>query len=144
MHRLLAVHHYVAAPLLRVASRVSAIHRNFETLTPRVQHLVAAYRKWGHLHADIDPLGLQKRPAPPELSLEQAGLSDVPLSTPVDVSKVIYSDSGENTLSSVLEKLQATYCGKIAAQFDYLEVCLIHNYLTPGRLRPSAIGLHAS
>lgn len=142
---------------LLTASRVSLLHAvgnlprlgrhassqsHPDLITVRVQQLVAAYRKFGHLHADIDPLGLQVRPAPAELGLSYAGLADTPLHSNVDTRQIFKSFSGDSTLEGVVSHLKHSYCGKIAFQFDYLEVCTFYASITLYRPRSSEIGLH--
>src|SRR6185312_10182375 len=52
-----------------IQSRIS-----FRLLSERVQRLVEGYREFGHLFADLDPLGLMKRPAP-QIDLDDYGLA---------------------------------------------------------------------
>jgi 2-oxoglutarate dehydrogenase E1 component len=50
------------------------------SLEQRVHELIDAYRTYGHLAADLDPLGLAPRDWS-NLTLEQFGLSDAELET---------------------------------------------------------------
>ncbi|ESO94167.1 hypothetical protein LOTGIDRAFT_215641 [Lottia gigantea] len=87
---------------------------------PNVYQLVQAYRKYGHLKADLDPLGLQHRKEPVELSVDRYGLSRH-LNDKISTEGILYSDRLECSISDIVQLLQDEYCQGITAEFDYLQ-----------------------
>ncbi len=72
--------------------------------------LLQAYRDYGHLKAQIDPLGIKKRNAD-VLSPERYGLSESDLNSSVD-----FGGAGSRTLKELIEKLEDNYCGTLTVQ----------------------------
>ena len=79
----------------------------------QMEGLINAYRRLGHLSADLDPLSEQQH-QPPEMSPEAHGLGGVdpsrkfhPANLPLD----------EGSLKEILALLTKTYCGRIGADF---------------------------
>ncbi|CAJ0937685.1 unnamed protein product, partial [Mesorhabditis belari] len=72
-------------------------------------HLINAYRRYGYLKADLDPLGLSKEKNVPELNPEIYGLST---SEELPGKKL--------TLNDLNEQLANVYCGPIACEFMHL------------------------
>ncbi|MGD9842147.1 MAG: 2-oxoglutarate dehydrogenase E1 component [Steroidobacteraceae bacterium] len=87
-----------------------------------VSRLVQIYVNRGHLIADIDPLGLLKRPEPDVLKLSYFGLDDGDLDTEFHV----YSPFGHNAdaklmkLRDIIARYRHIYCGKIGAEFAHV------------------------
>uniref|UniRef100_A0AC35FBU2 Transketolase-like pyrimidine-binding domain-containing protein n=1 Tax=Panagrolaimus sp. PS1159 TaxID=55785 RepID=A0AC35FBU2_9BILA len=71
-------------------------------------HLINAYRRYGYLKANLDPLNLSKPPAIRELNPEVYGLK--------------LDDKNENgvTVEKLIAQLEALYCGPIAVEFMHL------------------------
>jgi 2-oxoglutarate dehydrogenase E1 component len=90
-----------------------------EAIAPalRVYDLVYTYRTYGHLIADLDPLGDGPREHP-LLALSEFGFSEDDLDQ--EVACPIYRDIQTGTLAEFLESLRATYCGTIGV--EYMEV----------------------
>jgi 2-oxoglutarate dehydrogenase E1 component len=90
-----------------------------EELAPalRVYDLVYTYRTYGHLIADLDPLGRGSREHP-LLALSEFGFTEADLDQEVRCST--YRDIQEGTLAEFLESLRETYCGTIGV--EYMEV----------------------
>ncbi|NVK23232.1 MAG: 2-oxoglutarate dehydrogenase E1 component [Kangiellaceae bacterium] len=84
----------------------------------KVLHLIESYRARGHHHAKIDPLGMWQHPYPTDLSLESFELSDADLGTKFHVGNLAGPD--EQTLSEILDRLQATYSSSIGAEFLHM------------------------
>lgn len=84
----------------------------------RVTQLVHAYLVRGHLAAAIDPLKLL-HPIHPELDPAFYGFTDT------DLNERFYaggmSGTGFLTLREILERLRATYCRSIGAQFMHID-----------------------
>ncbi|KEF33884.1 2-oxoglutarate dehydrogenase [Deinococcus sp. RL] len=76
--------------------------------------LVTAYRVYGHISAQTNPLKMRPIPVVPELTPEYYGLSEADLSTPVQDGVF------QGTLRDVLAQLQETYCGAIGFEYNYL------------------------
>jgi len=84
----------------------------------RAIYLIQAYRMHGHLHAELDPLRLNPRPASPELDLAYYGLSDV------DLDKLFPTGdlAGERQmpLGEIVALLEQTYCGHVGPEFMHV------------------------
>jgi 2-oxoglutarate dehydrogenase E1 component len=76
--------------------------------------LIMAYREFGHLVAELDPLGDNVR-SHPLLELSAFGLSDTDLDHEADDSALQADFHG--TLSELREVMRETYCGTIGAEF---------------------------
>ncbi|MFO0694845.1 MAG: 2-oxoglutarate dehydrogenase E1 component [Polyangiales bacterium] len=87
-------------------------------LQARLSALVNAYRVRGHLFADLDPLGLARKPEP-ELTLERYGLAHVPLDTPFAAGDVL--GVPQATLGEILERLNSTYTRSIGVEYTFLD-----------------------
>ena len=84
---------------------------------PKVQALIDAYRRLGHLGATLDPLGTV-RPKPQELALSAFGLTGNDLTTTFDTGTLPMGPRA--TLSEIIEFLQSAYCGNIGAEFGFI------------------------
>ncbi len=83
----------------------------------RVNDLIHAYRSFGHLSADIDPLNLREKKGQHELSLEYHGLSDSDLTQKFHAENLF---SGEVELKQIVEKLNFIYCNKLGFEYQYI------------------------
>ncbi len=101
------------APLTAAALSAQTIHESMKLLL-----LVRAYQVAGHFMADLDPLGLDPRPAPSELDPATYGFTEA------DLDREFYLGSWRmagfmseerpvRTLREVLGRLRDAYCGKI-------------------------------
>jgi 2-oxoglutarate dehydrogenase E1 component len=93
----------------------------------RVDQLVREYRVRGHLMAQLDPLGIKRKEHPPELDPESYGLSQADMDRPFSCENLQYVDG--RTLGVILEKLRATYCRSIGAQFMHIDNRTIRDWL---------------
>ena len=81
--------------------------------------LIRNYRVRGHLHADLDPLGLEK-PAPhAELDPASYGFTERDLDQPIFINYVLGLESA--TLREIVSILKQTYCGKIGIEFMHIQ-----------------------
>ncbi|HHU39671.1 MAG TPA: multifunctional oxoglutarate decarboxylase/oxoglutarate dehydrogenase thiamine pyrophosphate-binding subunit/dihydrolipoyllysine-residue succinyltransferase subunit [Propionibacterium sp.] len=104
---------------LRWASDDSA-HRTYELgKGTRVIQLINAYRNWGHLMADIDPLEYSQR-SHPELELEAHGLSIWDLDREFPVGVFGGNEKQTMTLKQVLEQLRGAYCGHVGVEYTHI------------------------
>ena len=81
--------------------------------------LIRGYRLRGHLHANLDPLGLEVSTSHTELEPESYGF------TTADYEREIYIDNrlslGEKApLKDIVDRLRATYCGNIGVEFMHI------------------------
>jgi 2-oxoglutarate dehydrogenase E1 component len=83
----------------------------------RVDRLVEAYREHGHLHARLDPLGLERSGDEP-ISLDTFGLSEADLALPV--ASDAGGKEGTRSLRDLVARLQETYCRTIGVELAHL------------------------
>ncbi|XGW03964.1 hypothetical protein V3C99_015252 [Haemonchus contortus] len=72
-------------------------------------HLINAFRRYGYLQADLDPLGLQAQKSVPELNPAVYGLS------PKDALP-----GKELSMEDLAEQLRLIYCGSMAIEFMHI------------------------
>ncbi|KAK6054458.1 hypothetical protein COOONC_08035 [Cooperia oncophora] len=72
-------------------------------------HLINAFRRYGYLQAELDPLGLQPKKEVPELNPAVYGLS------PKDALP-----GKELSLEDLAEQLRLIYCGSMAIEFMHI------------------------
>lgn len=82
-----------------------------------VIRLIDAYRKYGHLLSQINPLKERKVENPPNLSIENFGLENSDLETVFEASKMVQLNKA--TLKEIVTHLQKTYCGTIGVEFEH-------------------------
>jgi 2-oxoglutarate dehydrogenase E1 component len=103
----------------------------------QIYDLVHTYRQFGHMAADIDPLGQSPR-SHPSLELSQFGLSES------DLDEVVSCDgfrgAGTATVREILAILQETYCGPIGVEYmdvaDKSQRDWLQERMEPARNRP--------
>ena len=85
--------------------------------------LVSAFRSYGHLEAELDPLGLQNKRNANELRLSEYGLENDGGKKFRTAGIIDFNDGAartEATLDEIVHHLRATYCGRIAFEFEHL------------------------
>ncbi len=87
-----------------------------------VSRMVQVICNRGHLVADIDPLGLQKRPEPEVLKLGYFGLSDSDLNSEFHISTHtdVTAKSKRMKLRDIIARYRQIYCGNIGAEFAHV------------------------
>jgi 2-oxoglutarate dehydrogenase E1 component len=85
-----------------------------------VARLVQVYANRGHLLADIDPLGLMRRPVPEVLELEHFGLSQADLDTEFYTGSRTSAIAKRMKLRDIVAQLRQIYCGTIGAEFAHV------------------------
>jgi 2-oxoglutarate dehydrogenase E1 component len=87
-------------------------------LNQKVSLLINAYRKYGHLLADVNPIDTDKERKIPELEISSYGLKEDDLDKQV---KSLHFFPGEHiSLRKIISALKETYCDKVG--IEYMEV----------------------
>jgi 2-oxoglutarate dehydrogenase E1 component len=84
----------------------------------RALMMIRAYRVRGHLHADLDPLGLERPADHEELKPESYGFGEEDLDRRVFIDGVLGREYA--TLREILSILKATYCTTIGYEFMHI------------------------
>src|SRR6266568_4057902 len=108
------------------AATSAAPGAGLEALQFKVDRLVQAYREHGHLHARLDPLGLERRDTQAELGLGTFGLSEADLDRPV---KDDVTGSGRHTLRELVAHLKETYCRSLGVELAHLHDMDLRSWL---------------
>jgi 2-oxoglutarate dehydrogenase E1 component len=89
----------------------------------RVDRLVEAYREYGHLRADLDPLRLTQRAE--RFSLEAFGLSEA------DLDRAVADPDGRSggTLRELVARLEETYCRTLGVELGHMEDADLRHWL---------------
>ncbi len=80
--------------------------------------LIRAYRIRGHLHANLDPLGLSPPRSHEELDPHSYGFTEVDFDRPIFLDFVLGLEFG--TLRQILAILQRTYCQTLGVEFMHI------------------------
>ena len=83
-----------------------------------VSNLIAAYRRFGHLCAAIDPFG-RERPGPDELTPQHHGLRESDLERTFDAGS-LSPDGSPLRLRDILDILDATYCRSVGVEYTHI------------------------
>jgi 2-oxoglutarate dehydrogenase E1 component len=102
----------VAAPL-----SASAIQQETRD-SVRALMMIRAYRMRGHLHADLDPLGLEPMKDHEELHPSSYGFTDADYDRKIFIDHVLGLESA--TLREMLSILRRTYCSTIGFEFMHI------------------------
>jgi len=84
-----------------------------------INHLVHAYRQYGHLIAQLNPLG-NNLSHHPLLELSEFGFKDTSEEMNRNVGNGGFLGQTDSTLGGLVEALRATYCGTLGV--EYLEI----------------------
>jgi 2-oxoglutarate dehydrogenase E1 component len=85
-----------------------------------VSRLIQVYANRGHLIANLDPLGLQKRDIPYVLNLDHFGLSEADLDTEFFTGSRNDAIRSRSKLKNILGTLKFIYCDTIGAEFAHV------------------------
>ncbi|MFT4216117.1 MAG: multifunctional oxoglutarate decarboxylase/oxoglutarate dehydrogenase thiamine pyrophosphate-binding subunit/dihydrolipoyllysine-residue succinyltransferase subunit [Micropruina sp.] len=105
---------------IRWAQDVSAERPGQIPKSARVFSLIAAYRQFGHLMADIDPLEYRQR-SHPELTLEYHGLTLWDLDREFPVGNFGGHDGEIMPLRDILETLRGSYCRHVGIEYMHIQ-----------------------
>ncbi|MDO5605920.1 MAG: 2-oxoglutarate dehydrogenase E1 component [Paracoccus sp. (in: a-proteobacteria)] len=84
----------------------------------RALMLIRAYRIRGHLHADLDPLGMREVPDHGELDPATYGFTAADMNRPIFIDNVLGLEIA--TMREITEIMNRTYCGTFALQFMHI------------------------
>ncbi len=85
-----------------------------------VSRLIRFYANRGHLIADIDPLGLMRRPMPKVLDPAYVGLTDADMNTVFHTGSRTAGVDKQMKLSEILKQLRHIFTGRIGAEFAHV------------------------
>ena len=85
----------------------------------RTLQLIRSYRVRGHLEADLDPLGLEKRGHHPELDYRTYGFTETDLDREIFINNLFGRERA--SLREILATLRETYCGKIGVEYMHIQ-----------------------
>ncbi|MEX0941315.1 MAG: 2-oxoglutarate dehydrogenase E1 component [Pseudomonadales bacterium] len=118
----------------------ATISSDYERKQVAVGELISAYRRRGHLKANLDPLGLADESGGPILELEYHRLSSADLDSRFQTGTLFYGDK-EATLQEIIDLLEQTYCGSVGAEYmhisDETEQNWVQQRMESARSRPS-------
>lgn len=87
-------------------------------LNLRVANLILAYKRFGHLTANLDPLGLAKNPYVAEVDPQNHGITNEDLSASVELNGILGLQKAK--ISDVIERLHYIYAGSVGSEFEYI------------------------
>jgi 2-oxoglutarate dehydrogenase E1 component len=85
----------------------------------RALQLIRSYRVRGHLEADLDPLGLDKRGHHPELDYHSYGFSEADLDREIFINNLLGRERA--ALREIVATLRETYCGRIGVEYMHIQ-----------------------
>ena len=112
----------VAAPAYSSAQPVPAAAqiRQATTDSIRALMLIRNYRVRGHLHANLDPLGLVEPPSHADLEPATYGFSEADMDRPIFINYVLGLETA--SLRQIVRVLEETYCGNIGVEYMHIQV----------------------
>ena len=93
--------------------------RGATTDSIRALQLIRAYRVRGHLEADLDPLGLEKRGPYPELDYRGYGFTEADLDREIFIANLFGRERA--SLREIVAILRETYCGRIGVEYMHIQ-----------------------
>jgi 2-oxoglutarate dehydrogenase E1 component len=84
----------------------------------RALMLIRAYRMRGHLHANLDPLGIEKQPSHEELDPASYGFTEADLDRKIFIDNVLGMEFA--TLREMVAILDRTYCQTLGVEFMHI------------------------
>ncbi|HEY2539024.1 MAG TPA: 2-oxoglutarate dehydrogenase E1 component, partial [Stellaceae bacterium] len=107
-------------PIAAPAVFDQAVLQRVTSASIRVLQLIRAYRVRGHLEAELDPLGLDKRGPYPELDYRSYGFDEADLDQEIFINNIF--DRDRASLRDIIAILRQTYCGKIGVEYMHIQV----------------------
>ncbi|MCE3230430.1 MAG: sucA [Alphaproteobacteria bacterium] len=85
----------------------------------RALMMIRTFRVRGHLVANLDPLGLEKRNGHPEVDPATYNFGPEDYDRPIFINHVLGFEWA--TLRQILERLRTTYCGTVGVEFMHIQ-----------------------
>src|SRR3990167_8165097 len=101
-------------------SSARAMDTAYDQRQERVIEMIAAYRRLGHLQAQIDPLEMRPPIYSPTLELAYYGFSDQDLKKDFNTGSFTSLGKSTATLGQIYDKLRSVYCDSIG--FEYMHI----------------------
>ncbi|MBU6338747.1 MAG: 2-oxoglutarate dehydrogenase E1 component [Rickettsiales bacterium] len=95
-------------------AKAAPIAASGKDLNIRLENLLSAYKRFGHLAADLDPIGLTQAQYVAEIDPKNHGI------TPEDLEKEVEFQGNKTKISQAIEYLNYVYINKIGAEFEYI------------------------
>ncbi len=105
------------SPATQAATAEAARRQVLDSL--RALMLIRSYRVRGHLEAQLDPLGLTKPKAHPELDPKTYGFTEADMDRPIFLDMVLGKETA--TLREIMAICRASYCGPIGVEFMHIQ-----------------------
>ena len=131
-------HRAIQAQFLHLATLPKTVNVQPASKQQAVSDLIQAYRTYGHLRANLDPLGMMPPRTHPNLNEQIYGLNATDHAQLFSAGPYFASQS--LTLADITQRLQSTYCGSIGLQYMHLsnqaEIAWIQNFFESTLGRP--------
>ncbi len=99
---------------------LQGIDAHHQVQQEKVINLITAYRSFGHLHANIDPLGLFKGGKNASLDLSYYGFTDADSNTVFDTGTFASLKKSTASLKEIYQGLRDTYCRTIGIEYMHI------------------------
>jgi 2-oxoglutarate dehydrogenase E1 component len=107
-----------ALPPEAAQARQTAVGEAEAQVSIRATQLIRAYRVIGHLEANLDPLGLEKRKPLPQLQPTFYGFEGAERDRPIFIDGIMGLESA--TPRQLVDILRRTYCGPVGYEFMHI------------------------
>jgi 2-oxoglutarate dehydrogenase E1 component len=104
---------------VQVSTDTHSKDADYERKQANVMNLINAYRRHGHKHAQLDPLG-SVRPTLSDLTLTHHGLSESDRQEKFNISTFAGIEAEAATLDELLVALNQIYCATIGIEYMYI------------------------
>src|SRR4051812_20917340 len=101
------------------AATGSASFQRSATDSIRALNLIRAYRVRGHLEADLDPLGIERRADHAELDYRTYGFSPADLDREIFINNLLGRERA--SLREIIGLLREIYCGRIGIEYMHIQ-----------------------
>lgn len=105
----------------------------------RIDHLIRAYRKYGHLKAQFNPINTEPTRKIPELEIERLHFQQQEGTQLFPTYGLLSKEKA--TLNEIIEVLETIYCSKIGIEYVGLQTPALEEWIQkqvePNRFRPS-------
>ncbi len=110
---------HVAAPVPAVVAALPTDVHQAALDSIRAMNLIRSYRVRGHLIAELDPLGLDRRTGHPDLDPVTFGFTEADYDRPIFVNNLLGFTTA--TIHEILAALRATYCGHVGVEYMHIQ-----------------------